>query len=153
MRYLPDGRGVVNFSLATTETWKDKAGAKQERTEWCRCTFFGKAAEVINQYSTKGAVLYVEGKLATRKWTDKNGVDRYTTEIIGDQFQLGPRAKGAEQPAAAGFGAPDAGGSPAGWEPAQTSRTPPAGPLAKDPMGGVNGIPAEHTFTEDDIPF
>lgn len=148
LKYLPDGRAAVNVSLATSERWTDKQGEKQERTEWHRIAFFGKGAEVINQYSAKGAILYVEGKLTTRKWTDKQGIERYTTEIIGDQFQLGPRKDGqaasTTQDSAVGFGAP-----------AQTTRTPPPGPLARDPnMGGANGVPAEMNFaSESDIPF
>jgi len=89
IRHMADGRAVVNLSLATSEQWKDKAtGEKKEATEWHRVTFYGKPAEVIAQYVKKGSQLYVEGKLQTRKWQDKEGNDRYTTEIIGRDFQF-----------------------------------------------------------------
>lgn len=134
-RSLPDGRSVANFSLATSEKWKDKNGQEQTRTEWHRVVFFGKAADVIAQYSAKGALLFVQGKLQTRKWTDQQGVERYSTEIIGDTFQLGPRPQGSN----AGSAAPATGSPPA------TNSTP--------PMGGAAGVPAGGTDFTDDIPF
>lgn len=89
VKYLPSGDAVANLSLATTDKWNDKkTGEKQERTEWHRISFFGKAAEVIAQYCTKGSSLYVEGSLQTRKWQDKDGNDRYTTEVKGQNFQF-----------------------------------------------------------------
>lgn len=89
VKYLPSGDAVANLSLATTDKWNDKkTGEKQERTEWHRISFFGKAAEVIAQYCTKGSSLYVEGSIQTRKWQDKEGNDRYTTEIKGQNFQF-----------------------------------------------------------------
>lgn len=87
-RYLPSGDAVTNVSLATSETWKDKSGEKQEHTEWHRCAFFGKLAEISGEYLKKGALVYVEGKLRTRKWSDKEGKDRYSTEIIGDRMLM-----------------------------------------------------------------
>lgn len=87
-KYLPSGEHVVNFSLATSETWKDKSGAKQEATEWHRVSFFGKTAEVISEYVKKGTMLYIEGRIQTRKWTDKDGVEKYSTEIRGDRMQM-----------------------------------------------------------------
>ncbi len=88
-RFLPDGKAVANVSIATTESWKDKAtGEKQERTEWHRLTFFGRLAEVVGEYLKKGAMIYVEGKLVTRKWQDKEGQDRYTTEVHCDEMKM-----------------------------------------------------------------
>lgn len=85
MRYMPNGNAVATISLATSDTWKDKnTGEQQERTEWHRVVFFGKLAEIVGQYVHKGSKLYVEGRLQTRKWTDQQGIDRYTTEIIVD---------------------------------------------------------------------
>ena len=92
-RALPSGEMVANFSMATTESWKDKSGEKKEETEWHRVSFFGKTAEVICEYVKKGSQIYVEGRLQTRKWTDKDGVEKYSTEIRGDRMQmLGSRA-------------------------------------------------------------
>lgn len=81
-RYAPSGDAVSNFVIATSESWKDKAtGEKKEQTEWHRCSVFGKLAEICNEYLKKGSPVYVEGSLHTRKWTDKEGQDRYTTEV------------------------------------------------------------------------
>ena len=80
-RYTPDGKAATNFSVATSETWKDANGNKQESTEWHRITAFGKLAEVVSEHLRKGSLVYLEGKLRTRKWQDKDGHDRYTTEI------------------------------------------------------------------------
>jgi single-strand DNA-binding protein len=89
LRYLPDGTPTCTISLATTDTWKDKAtGEKVERTEWHRVVFFKKLAEVVAEYLKKGSQVYIEGKLHTRKWQDKDGVDRYTTEIMGRDMQM-----------------------------------------------------------------
>jgi single-strand DNA-binding protein len=88
VRYLPSGDAVANLSVATTEVWKDKAGEKQEQTEWHRVAFFGRQAEICGEYLRKGSSIYVEGRLQTRKWTDKDGNERYTTEIRGDRMQL-----------------------------------------------------------------
>lgn len=89
IKYLPSGDAVANLSIATTDRWKDKAtGEQQERTEWHRVSFFGKAAETIGKFLTKGSPLYVEGQIQTRKWQDKEGNDRYTTEIKGREFQF-----------------------------------------------------------------
>lgn len=96
MRYLPSGEAVANLSIATSETWKDKDGNKKESTEWHRVSFFGKIAEVCGQYLKKGGLVYVEGKIQTRKWQDKEGQDRYNTEIRGERMQmLSGRAEGA----------------------------------------------------------
>jgi single-strand DNA-binding protein len=95
-RYLPDGGAVTNISVATTDVWKDKSGEKQERTEWHRVAFFGRLAEIAGEYLKKGSPVYIEGRLQTRKWQDKEGQDRYTTEIVAnDMKMLGSRGGGA----------------------------------------------------------
>ena len=95
MRYLPSGDAVASFSIATTETWKDKSGQRQEQTEWHRISMFGKQAEVAGQYLKKGSSVYIEGRLQTRKWTDKEGHERQTTEIRAERMQmLGGRSGG-----------------------------------------------------------
>ena len=119
VRYLPDGGAVCNITLATSETWKDKnTGDKQEKTEWHRVTFYRKLAEIAGEYLKKGREVYVEGRLETRKWTDKEGRDRYTTEIIANEMQMlgGRPSGGAEamdrEPRQGG--ADTGGGKPAG---------------------------------------
>ncbi len=98
VRYLPDGNAVTNISVATTETWKDKSGEKQEKTEWHRISFFGKLAEIAGEYLKKGSQVYIEGRIQTRKWQDNDGNDRYTTEIVADRMQmLGSRQDGGGQ--------------------------------------------------------
>ncbi len=88
-RYMPNGEAVTNIAVATTESWKDKnSGEKKELTEWHRITFYRKLAEIAGQYLKKGSQIYVEGRLQTRKWTDKEGAERYTTEIIADTMQM-----------------------------------------------------------------
>lgn len=89
VRHLSNGDAVANLSLATSESWKDKnTGEKKEATEWHRVTFYGRLAEVVGEYVKKGGLLYVEGKIKTRKWTDKDGVERYTTEIHGNEMKM-----------------------------------------------------------------
>jgi single-strand DNA-binding protein len=119
-RFLPDGGAVCNFSIATTDKWKDKSGEQQERTEWHRISTFNKLAEICGEYLKKGSQVYVEGRLQTRKWQDKEGQDKYTTEVIADRMQmLGSRAGGSEsmgrsEPrAAAATSAPSGGAKPA----------------------------------------
>jgi len=95
MRYLPSGEAVANLAIATTDKYKDKAGQMVEQTEWHRVSFFGRTAEVCGQYLKKGSQVYVEGSIRTRKYTDKEGVEKYATEIRGDRMQmLGGRAGG-----------------------------------------------------------
>ena len=135
MRYLPSGEAVANLRLATTDTWKDKDGNKQEATEWHRVSYFGRQAEVCGQYLKKGSQIYVEGSIRTRKWQDKEGQDRYTTEIRGDRMQmLGSRQGMSDAPPRDSAGG---SGSAAGNRPA----------AAAQPAGG-----AFNDF-EDDIPF
>jgi single stranded DNA-binding protein (ssb) len=108
MRYQPSGAAIANFSIATSENFKDREGNKQERTEWHRIVLFGRTAEIAGEYLRKGSMAYVEGRLQTRKWTDKEGQERYTTEIVGDRLQLvGPRGGGG---GAASFDEEDHGG-------------------------------------------
>ena len=100
VRYMPSGEAIANASLATTEKWKGKDGEKQEKTEWHRISFFGKLAEIVSEYVKKGSLIYIEGRLQTRKWQDKEGNDKYTTEIVADRMQmLGAKdSKPAEPP-------------------------------------------------------
>lgn len=88
VRFMPNGEAVCNFSIATTDSWKDKSGAKQERTEWHNIVMYRKLAEIAGEYLKKGRPVYVEGRLQTRKWQTKEGQDRYTTEVIADQMQM-----------------------------------------------------------------
>ena len=88
-RYMPNGNAVTNITLATTDSWKDKqTGQLQERTEWHRVVLFGKVAEIAGEYLRKGSKVYIEGRLQTRKWQDKDGQDRYTTEIVANDMQM-----------------------------------------------------------------
>lgn len=96
VRYMPNGDAVANVALATAESWKDKNGDKQEKTEWHRVIFFGRQAEIAGEYLKKGSQIYIEGRLQTRKWNDKDGNERYTTEIVADRMQmLGSRSGNA----------------------------------------------------------
>ena len=109
-RYMPSGSAVTNLTLATSESWKDKqSGEQQERTEWHKVAMFGRLAEIAAEYLRKGSQVYIEGKLRTRKWQDKEGKDRWTTEIVADEMQMlgskgggGAAREGAAAPAAAG---------------------------------------------------
>ena len=101
LRYTGGGAAVASFSVATTETWKDKDGQKQEQTEWHRISLWGKPAEAVAQYLTKGKQVYVEGRLQTRKWQDKEGHDRYTTEVKADRVVLLGSSGGAGRSQAA----------------------------------------------------
>jgi len=108
-RYLPSGDAVTNITVATTDTWKDKSGEKQEHTEWHRVAFFGRLAEIAGEYLKKGSPVYVEGRIRTRKWQDKEGQDKYSTEIVADRMQLlgsrgGSSESAAREPAAASGG-------------------------------------------------
>lgn len=89
MRYMPDGTPTCSISIATTDKWNDKqSGEAKEKTEWHRVVFFRRLAEIAGEFLNKGSQVYIEGKLRTRKWTDKKGVDRYTTEIVGRELQM-----------------------------------------------------------------
>jgi len=115
LRQTPNGQSVVNFTLATSETWTDKSGERVERTEWHRIVVWGKTAETCNQYLSKGRTVYVEGRIQTREWEDKDGNKRYTTEINASTVNfIGPRT-GGEPSGGGGGGAPPSGsGSPSG---------------------------------------
>ena len=140
-RYTPDGAAITNISLATTDTWKDKAtGEKKEATEWHRVAFFGKLAEIAGQYLKKGRPVYIEGRIRTRKWQDKEGQDRYTTEIIADQMQMLGSREGMGGPAQ-----DDDGGAPS-RAPASASAGGGRSAPAKKPAGGFDDM-------DDDIPF
>lgn len=99
VRYTPSGSAVANITLATSESWRDKqSGELQERTEWHRVVFFNRLAEIVGEYLRKGSKIYVEGSLRTRKWQDKNGLERYTTEIVATEMHmLDRKGGGAEQ--------------------------------------------------------
>lgn len=98
IRYMPSGDAMVNINIATTDNWKDKNGEKQEKTEWHRIVMFGKVAEIAGEYLKKGSQAYFEGRLQTRKWTDKEGQERYTTEVVADRMQmLGSRSGGTSR--------------------------------------------------------
>ena len=105
VRFLPSGEAVANVTIATTSKYKDKSGEKVEETEWHRVTFFGKLAEIVGQYLKKGKPVYVEGRIKTRKYTDKDGAEKYATDIIANEMQmLGVREDGgntAPKPSAA----------------------------------------------------
>ena len=154
-RYAPSGDAICNITLATTDTWRDKAsGEKREATEWHRVVFFGKLAEIAGQYLRKGSAVYVEGSLRTRKWQDKDGQDRYTTEIRADEMKmLGSRQGmgGADAPSRneGSFApAPGGGGGEGGSGGAPAPAPAPAGASApKKPAGGGFGD------FDDDIPF
>ena len=136
-RYLPSGEAVTNIRVATTDRWKDKAsGEMKEATEWHRIAFFGRLAEIAGEYLKKGSQVYVEGSLRTRKWQDKEGHDRYSTEIRGDVMQMLGSRPGAGEPRAA----------PAGADAAESRTEPASRPAAKKPAGKFDDM-------ADDIPF
>jgi len=141
-RYMPSGDAMTNIAVATTDKWKDKAtGEQKEATEWHRIAFFGKLAEIAGQYLKKGSQVYVEGKLRTRKWTDKDGVEKFTTEIIADSMQmLGSRAGGG------GSAVMDDGG----FSGASPARAPAASAsAARSPAKQAPNL----SDMDDDIPF
>jgi single-strand DNA-binding protein len=138
-KYLPSGDAVTNIRIATTDKWKDKAsGEMKEATEWHRIAFFGRLAEIAGEYLKKGSQVYVEGSLRTRKWQDKDGQDRYTTEIRADSMQM--------------LGARSGGGEPRGesrGEPMAARASEPKAPAA----AGAAKKPGKFDDMEDDIPF
>src|SRR6202795_5341735 len=111
-RFLPSGEAVTNIRVATTDKWKDKAsGEAKEATEWHRIAFFGKLAEIAGEYLKKGSPVYVEGRIRTRKWQDKEGQEKYSTEIVADRMQLlGSRGGGSEPMAREPKAAAESGG-------------------------------------------
>jgi single-strand DNA-binding protein len=135
-RYMPNGKAVTNFSVATSESWTDRtSGDKQERTEWHNVVLFEKLAEIAAEYLKKGSQVYIEGSLRTRKWQDKEGKDRYTTEIVGRDMQmLGGRSGGGGGASSGG----DMGGGERRPAPERASSAPP---------------PADDGGFDDEIPF
>ncbi|MCE1181458.1 MAG: single-stranded DNA-binding protein [Rhodocyclales bacterium] len=149
VRYTASGDAMCNLSLATTDTWRDKAtGERKELTEWHRVSFFGKQAEIAGQYLRKGSQIYVEGSLRTRKWTDKDGQERYTTEIRGDAMQMLGGRQGAGAPAAQGGGAPMGGGMGGGGMGGYDN-----GPVDYAPAPPKNRPKPSFDDLGDDIPF
>ena len=145
-RAMPSGATVANLRIATSESWRDKqTGEQQERTEWHRVAFFGRLAEVAGEYLRKGSQVYIEGSLRTRKWQDKQGNDRYSTEIVGNDLQmLGGRGGGAA-------GAPAAGAAASGGAGAGAAASAGAGaPSESEESGGGSGRGDDF---DDDIPF
>ena len=140
-RYTTGGDAVTNLSIATSEQWKDKNGEKQEKTEWHRVAFFGKLAEIAGEYLKKGSQVYVEGRLQTRKYTDKDGVEKYSTEIVGDRMQL---IGGARDSSGGDVEFNAGGGTPARREPATTG-------TGGGTRGG--GVKKNVDDLDDDIPF
>jgi single-strand DNA-binding protein len=151
-RYAPSGDAITNITIATSDTWKDKAtGEKKEATEWHRVVFFGRLAEIAGEYLKKGRSVYVEGRLRTRKWQDKDGQDRYTTEIVADQMQmLGSREGmgGGGMDEGGGGGGRSYGGGGGGGERSGGGGGGGGGGRApaKKPAGGFDDM-------DDDIPF
>ena len=138
VRYMPNGDAVANITLATSESWKDKNGEKQEKTEWHRVTFYRKLAEIVGEYLKKGGMVYVEGRLETRKWTDKAGVEKYTTEVIANEMvMLGGKSSGSNS-----YEVQDSAEAPRGK---------PASSGGQDKPAAKKG--GDFSDFEDDIPF
>ena len=131
-RYMTNGDAVTNATLATSENWKDKSGEKQERTEWHNLVFYRRLAEIAGEYLRKGSQVYIEGKIQTRKWQDKEGRDRYTTEIVVNEMQM--------------LGSKSGGGSFEVVENQAPRRAPAAQPAAAPAKGNFDSF-------DDDIPF
>lgn len=138
IRYMPSGDAMANFSIACTDSFKGKSGEKQERTEWVRIVMFGKQAEIAGEYLKKGSSVYIEGRMQTRKWTNKEGQDQYTTEIVAERMQmLGGRSSGSNSFEVMDD---DAGSAPQPRQQAPASSARPAS------SGSIDDI-------DDDIPF
>jgi single-strand DNA-binding protein len=138
-RYLPNGDAVANIRMATTESWKDKTtGEKRELTEWHRVVFYRKLAEIVGQYLKKGSSVFVEGRIRTRKWTDKEGVERYTTEIEANEMQM----LGSRQ-----------GASSSGGETEYGSNRPSSAPAADSARATPAKKAPNFEDMDDDIPF
>ena len=158
-RYTTGGDAVTNLRIATTETWKDKSGDKQEKTEWHSVVLFGRQAEIAGEYLKKGRSVYIEGRLQTRKYTDKEGVEKYATEIVGDRMQLlgGPRdgggagsAPGDDEPSGGERRAPSRGSGGGGGG---SSRGSGGGSGGGAGGGGGGGGAKKPDDFDDDIPF
>jgi len=158
VRYSPEGSAICNLSLATTSQWKDKAsGEKREETEWHRVVMYNRLAEIAGEYLKKGRAVYVEGRLKTRKWQDKDtGADRYSTEIVADQMQM----LGGREDGGGGGGGGYGGGAGGGYDDApQQQRAPRAAPAQRPaparqaPAQGNSNSAANLSDMDDDIPF
>ncbi|MFC3337251.1 single-stranded DNA-binding protein [Paracandidimonas soli] len=150
VRYSPDGAAICNVSIATTSAWKDRnSGERREETEWHRVVFYNRLAEIAGEYLRKGRSVYVEGRLKTRKWQDKDtGQDRYATEIVADQMQmLGGREGGGEGGSGSSYGGTEYGGAPA---PQSRPQQQPAQPRPAAPQAPAAANLAD---MDDDIPF
>ena len=158
VRFMPNGEAVCNFSIATTENWKDKSGVKQEKTEWHNIVMYRKLAEIAGEYLKKGRPVYIEGRLQTRKW-EKDGVTRYTTEIIGDNMQmLGSKDGGGGSGASYDGGMDQSGGQDDYNQSApRQSSSGQSGQQAKPQQAPSSQAPAKSSGNfddfEDDIPF
>ena len=149
VRYTPGGQAVANFTIATNENWTDKQGQKQERTEWHRIVVWGKVAELCGEYLSKGRQVYIEGRLQTREWNNKEGAKQYTTEVVANPVGGVVFLSGGER--GQGRGAGRSGGAPA-----DDFGAPPPGldePPSGGPGGGSGGAPGGSKGGEDDIPF
>ncbi len=150
-RYMPDGAAITNMSIATTSSWKDKnSGEKKEETEWHRIVFYGRLAEIAGEYLKKGRSVYIEGRLKTRKWTDKDGVEKFTTEVLADQMQMlgGREGMGGGDEGGMGGGSSGSyggGGGGGGGRSAAPARAP-AAAASKKPAPNFDDM-------DDDIPF
>ena len=144
-RYTTGGDAVTNLRIATTETWKDKSGEKQEKTEWHTVVLFGRQAEIAGEYLKKGRPVYIEGRLQTRKYTDKEGVEKYSTEVVGDRMQLlGGRESGGGDVEFSGGGGSRASSGGEGNNSSAGRGTP------KAPSAAKKSNPDD---LDDDIPF
>ncbi|GAC1341021.1 MAG: hypothetical protein NVS2B9_06070 [Myxococcales bacterium] len=145
VRYTPGGQAVANFNIATNEAWTDKQGQKQERTEWHRIVVWGKTAELCGEYLSKGRQVYIDGRLQTREWNNKEGVKQYTTEVVANQVLF---LSGGERGAGQGRGGAKGGGDDFGPPPPNFDDSH-AGPQG----GGAGGGGGNKGGGEDDIPF
>jgi single-strand DNA-binding protein len=133
VRFTSGGQAVANFTIATNESWTDKQGQKQERTEWHRIVVWGKLAELCGEYLSKGRQCFVEGRLQTREWTDKEGKKNYTTEVVAQNVQfLGARGDGAGPRARTQNGSHEYGSPPPGMEETANGASPASGPPPED---------------------
>jgi single-strand DNA-binding protein len=139
LRYMPDGTAIATLSMATTETWKDSNGVRQEKTQWHRVVFYRRLAEVVMEYLSKGDPLFVEGRISTRKWTGKDGTEQYMTEIIAGHMQLmGTKRDNGSHPGTS---------QPASTRKATTQKSSASRPVMPPPSGtGFDDMP-------DDIPY
>ena len=158
VRYSPDGAAIANLSVATTSNWKDKAsGERKEETEWHRVVFYGRTAEVAGEYLKKGRPVYIEGRLKTRKWTDKEGQEKWTTEIVGDTMQMLGGREGGGGGGGGGYGGDEGeshGGGGGGYGARSGGGAPARAPSGGSGGGGAAKKPAANfDDMDDDIPF